>query len=517
MNSQMMLEDSLRTHFNYTAFRLGQKEIIEDIMSGKDVLGVLPTGSGKSICYQLPAALLDYGTVIVVSPLISLMVDQVKQLKAMNFKKVIAINSFMASIERKRAYDHLHTYKLIYISPELLQKNEIMEYLRKLKIRLFVIDEAHCISQWGHEFRPDYLKLASIIQSLDNPPLLALSATATPEVQQDIITALKVPNITKHIYPMDRDNIAFAVEQVTDNTQKQSIISELLANYQVPTLIYFSSRNMAETTARFLSEKLPFKRIAFYHGGMEQYDRITIQQQFMNDQLDVICCTSAFGMGVNKDNIRLVIHFHLPPQIEAYIQEVGRAGRDGKSSVSLLLFSEKDAYLPRKIIQKELPTADDLKLVFHELYKLYQAESLIPDDITQVENLFQISEIQWRFLTYQFEKHGMIEGNRIIYQRENWQQAFQQINNHRMKRSLLKENKLTEMLTWIHEKECLRKHLYKSFQSSYSSPKYQCCSNCGFSFANWKPVEKHIKETGTTTWQEKLEKLLLIGATDETK
>ncbi|WP_373892673.1 ATP-dependent DNA helicase RecQ [Virgibacillus sp. CBA3643] len=516
MNSHIMLEDSLKAHFNYTTFRLGQKEIIEDVMRGKDVLGILPTGSGKSICYQLPAALLE-GTVIVVSPLISLMVDQVKQLKAVNFKAVIALNSFMSPVDRKRAYDHLHKYKLIYISPELLQNNEVMGYLRRLKIRLFVIDEAHCISQWGHEFRPDYLKLSSIIQSFGKPSLLALSATATPDVQQDIITALKVPNITKHIHPIDRDNITFAVEQVTDDTEKQSIITELLANYQVPTLIYFSSRKMAEDTARLLSEKLPLKQIAFYHGGMEQYDRIMIQQQFMNDQLDVICCTSAFGMGVNKDNIRLVIHFHLPTQIEAYIQETGRAGRDGESSVSLLLFSEKDAYLPRKIIQKELPTADDLELAFHQLYKLYQTGELYPGDITQVESLFQINEIQWRFLTYQFEKHGMIKGNRIIYQQENWQHAFQQINNHRIDRSLLKENKLTEMLTWIHEKECLRKHLYKTFQTSYSKPKYQCCSNCGFSFATWMPVETNIEETAATTWQGKLKKLLLIGATDETK
>ncbi|UJL48117.1 ATP-dependent DNA helicase RecQ [Virgibacillus sp. NKC19-16] len=516
MNSQIMLEDSLKTHFNYTAFRLGQKQIIEDIMKGKDVLGILPTGSGKSICYQLPAALLD-GTVIVVSPLISLMVDQVKQLKAVNFKEAIALNSFMPPLERKRAYDHLHRYKLIYISPELLQKNEIMGYLRNLKIRLFVIDEAHCISQWGHEFRPDYLKLASIIQSLHNPPLLALSATATPDVQQDIISALNTPNITKHIYPMDRDNIAFNIEQVADDTEKQSIITKVLSNYQVPALIYFSSRKMAENTARILSEQLPLKRIAFYHGGMEQYDRITIQQQFMNDQLDVICCTSAFGMGVNKDNIRLVIHFHLPTQIEAYIQEVGRAGRDGESSVSLLLFSKKDEYLPRKIIKNELPTVDDLELVFNQLYELYQAGELLPSDMTQVENLFQINEIQWRFLTYQFGKHGMIEGNRIIYQQKNWEQAFQQINKHRIDRSSLKENKLREMLTWIHEKECLRKHLYKSFQSSYSNAKYQCCSNCGFSFANWKPVEKRIQETPATTWQDKLKKLLLVGATDETK
>ncbi|MBP1969637.1 ATP-dependent DNA helicase RecQ [Virgibacillus natechei] len=508
MSTRHILEEKLKTHFNYTSFRLGQKAIIEDVMSGKDVLGVLPTGSGKSICYQLPATLLD-GVTIVVSPLISLMIDQVKELKAFHFKKVVALNSFMSPTDRKLVFDNLHTYKLIYISPELLQKEEVLGRLRQLHISLFVIDEAHCISQWGHEFRPDYLKLNSIIRTLKKPSILALSATATPAVQQDIISALNTPSITKHVHPMDRDNISFSVERVMDDKEKQSTIINLLSHYNVATLIYFSSRQATEDTAKILSEKLASKRIAYYHGGMEQGDRITIQQQFMNDQLDIICCTSAFGMGINKDNIRLVIHFHLPLQIESYIQEVGRAGRDGETSASLLLFSEKDIYLPKNMIKSELPSFEDLKVVFQQLQNLYKAGDQLPKN--GAENLFQISETQWRFLQYQFEKHGMIEGNNIIFHEENWRQAFQWINNHRAERTLLKENKLREMLQWIHESECLRKHLYKSFQSSYNKPKYQCCSNCGFSFTNWKPKQKNIKAIPEGTWESKLKNLLLIG------
>lgn len=510
------LEYSLDRHFNYSSFRIGQKEIIQDIMQGNDVVGVLPTGSGKSLCYQLPAKILE-GTTIVVSPLISLMIDQVKQLKAIQFKEVVALNSFMEYAERKQVYEKLATYKLIYVSPELLQRKELLAYLRQIKISLFVIDEAHCISQWGHEFRPDYLKLHSIIELMNNPPIMALSATATINVQTDIITSLHRPNMIKRIYPMDRENITFSVREVLSDVEKQTAIIKLISNYRVPTLIYFSSRKTTENVAEMIASKVPSRRIAFYHGGMEQIDRISIQQQFMNDQLDVICCTSAFGMGINKSNIRLVIHYHFPFQIESYIQEVGRAGRDGDSSVSLLLYSKKDYYIPSNMIQKELPTETDLAFVFNQLIKLYKKQSELPSTEQQLENLFQVNEIQWRFLHHQFEKHGMIKDNIISYDQAHWRKVFQTIKQLRKDRILLKESKLAEMIQWMQKKECLRKHLYKGFQQSYAVPTYQCCSNCGFTFSEWKPAQTHVSEIDPTSWKVKLGSLLLIGDHDETK
>ncbi|MEC5422433.1 RecQ family ATP-dependent DNA helicase [Virgibacillus sp. C22-A2] len=513
---QSILETSLTQHFTYNSFRTGQLEIIQDVMNGNDVLGILPTGSGKSICYQLPAKLLD-GVTIVVSPLISLMIDQVKQLKAINFKEVVALNSFMTPFERKEVYKNLHTYKLIYVSPELLQKKELQQKLEQLNIRLFVVDEAHCISQWGHEFRPDYLKLNAIIKFLNNPTVMALSATATPTVQLDIVNALDKPNMIKHIYPMDRDNITFNIQKVANDQDKISVMAEKLLIYRTPTLIYFSSRKASEKVSAILSKKLPSKRISFYHGGMEQIDRISIQQQFMNDQLDIICCTSAFGMGINKSNIRMVIHYHLPPQLEAYIQEVGRAGRDGQSSVSILLFSENDIYLPKNIINKELPSAKEINVAFKELYHLYVVQGKLPDNESKIENLMGVNEIQWRFLCYQFEKNGMIIGNTINYNRKSWELAYNEITKLALKRLRAKENKLKEMLEWIHEEGCLRKHLYKGFQPSYSNPKYQCCSNCGFSWREWKPKETEILKYTADSWESKLKNLLLIGVTNEAK
>lgn len=508
------LEEQLEQHFNYRTFRIGQKEIIEDILLGNDVLGILPTGTGKSICYQLPAKMIE-GTTIVVSPLISLMLDQVKQLKANHFKEVVALNSFMEPSERKSIYKQLHQYKLVYVSPELLQQKILFDYLSKITVGLFVIDEAHCISQWGHEFRPDYLKLGTIVERLGNPPVLALSATATAEVQQDIVDSLHRPNMVKHIYPIDRENIAFYIQQVSDNQEKQGVITELLNQYHVPTLIYFSSRREAEHVAEVLAQKLSNKRICFYHGGMEQRDRIVIQQQFMNDQLDVICCTSAFGMGINKPNIRLVIHYHLPPQIESFIQEVGRAGRDGSSSISVLLYTENDIFLPKQLIEKELPSAGVLKHVMDTLYTLHKENNgILPHNEVALQNRFQVNVTQWRFMYFQFEKNGIIEDNRIIVNNKNWQTAYQQITKVIEERNKQKEVKLREMIAWVHDRRCLRRSLYRAFQNTIKEPTFYCCSNCGFKLSDWKPIETNKKtpKNNGQSWQEKLRTLLLIGS-----
>ncbi|RDW19095.1 ATP-dependent DNA helicase [Oceanobacillus arenosus] len=511
MNQQVTLEQELNKHFHYSSFRLGQKEIIEDVLQGKDVLGILPTGSGKSICYQLPAMLLD-GVTIVVSPLISLMIDQVKQLKAIQIKQVVALNSFMDPSERKKVYKNLHAYKLIYISPELLQQEEIIRLLQRTKISLFVIDEAHCISQWGHEFRPDYLKLNMIIEKLNNPRTLALSATATPTVQQDIIDLLNKPKMIKHVYPMDRSNLSFCIEEVSNDQEKLEYLTQHLKTYHVSTLIYFSSRIATENIAKLLSEKLPERKIAFYHGGMEQMDRITIQQQFMNDQLDIICCTSAFGMGINKGNIRFVIHYHLPLQLESYIQEVGRAGRDGKSSVCLLLFSNKDLFIPLNMIKNELPSEQILTFIYKYLSRLVSERKELPNNEVEIANLFQLNEIQWRFLRFQFEKHGMIANNRINFQEEKWKQSYQEIKQLIKDRTSIKEQKLNEILQWIHELGCLRKNLYKNFQPAYSMVDDQCCSNCGFSWSEWNPVQTKKAVNEEADWESKLRKLLLMNA-----
>ncbi|WP_249871891.1 RecQ family ATP-dependent DNA helicase [Oceanobacillus saliphilus] len=517
MQQTIPLEDYLQRYFHFNSFRTGQKEIIQDVLEGKDVLGILPTGSGKSICYQLPA-IIQEGTTIVVSPLISLMIDQVKELKANNFKGVVAINSFMNPAERRTVYTNLGSYQLIYVSPELLQQHELISHLKSMTIKLVVIDEAHCISQWGHDFRPDYLKLSETLEVLHHPTVMALSATATPEVQTDIIHSLGRPNMHKRIYPMDRENIAFCMEEVTDDVEKNERIIQLFKQFKIPALIYFTSRAVAEKTAEILSTHLPENNIAFYHGGMEQLDRISIQQQFMNGQLDIICCTSAFGMGINKSNIRLIVHYHLPLQLESYIQEVGRAGRDGNSSVGLLLFSPKDLYIPTNMIKNELPDETDLRNLFLYLKNLVTQEKMkITETNEQIENRLQISEIQWKFFRYQLEKHGIIKNNYIIYDEEQWNETMRLIQLIMKNRFMYKQEKLYDVFNWIHDKKCLRNQLYRNFQSGFRNATYQCCSNCGFSWNKWEPDETETNSKRISSWQANLKKLLLIGEFDETE
>lgn len=507
------LEYYLSKSFGYSSFREGQKEIIEDVLNGEDVLGILPTGTGKSMCYQLPAILLK-GTVIIVSPLISLMVDQVKQLKQQGMKRAVAINSFLDFRQKQDVMNRLNEYKLIYCSPEMLQNEVFLHHLQEnVSVSLFVIDEAHCISQWGHEFRPDYLKLDEILARLGEPTVLALSATAPFHVQQDIITQLKRPKMNKHVYPMDRDNIALTVEHVTNMEEKIERMKQVLSTHSVPTMIYFTSRQWTEKAAYELARSLNHLRIAFYHGGMEQTDRLLIQQQFMNDQLDVICCTSAFGMGVNKANIRFVIHAHIPSQVESFLQEIGRAGRDGEQSVSLTLYSPGDSEIPRRLLESELPDEEAVKRVLSYLKYLEKEKLPLPPE-EEVENVLELSEIQWRFLKYQLEKHDMIKGNNLKNINEATSEAYHSIVAFIAERRRIKQEKLSELLNWVHQTSCRRGSLYKSFQSTLKKPEGFCCDVCDFQFKEWKVNSIHpIKEE--SNWKRELQRIFLQGEAHE--
>ena len=518
LNKQFNLRSNLKKYFNYDHFREGQEEIIIDVLHGEDVLGVLKTGSGKSICYQLPAKILP-GLTIVVSPLISLMIDQVRQTKAFHFKEVVALHSMQNKSERKNVLQTLHLYKLLYISPELLQQREIIQRLKEREISLFVIDEAHCISEWGYDFRPDYLRIKSIIHTLGNPPILALTGTATREVQQDIIKELGRTEMNKHIYPIDRDNISLVVEEIDGNEMnKQAFLINILEKYKVPTIIYFSSRRKAEEIALLLSHQLTNRKISYYHGGMETMDRLKVQQQFMNDQLDIICCTSAFGMGINKKNIRLVIHYHLPTQIESFIQEIGRAGRDGKESVSLVLYQKRDIQLPLQIIENELPNHDEINFAMNQLYQLFIHQNEIPTNDNEIETFFQMKRTKWRFLHYQFETRGMIIHNKINFNLDDWNKSRKEITEFCQKRLQIKRKKVYEMIQWVNKEDCLRQHLYASFEQTMQQKDEQCCSNCHFSFQQWLTEAQTEKEKiHHHSWQEKLASLLLIGEhTNET-
>ncbi|WP_052947688.1 RecQ family ATP-dependent DNA helicase [Aneurinibacillus tyrosinisolvens] len=329
MNSEAMRQ-GLKTFFGHTTFRPGQMEIMQYVIRKENALGILATGGGKSLCYQLPALLMPHMTVVV-SPLISLMADQVRQLRSRGIRGVEYINSSLSMQEHNWKLNQVRqgNVKILYVSPEKLQQESFMKQLATMKVSLFVVDEAHCISQWGHDFRTDYQRLSQHIERLGSPPVLALTATATAEVQNDICRQLAIPGSNIVLQSVNRENICFDVQYVADEQAKAGAMLEKIKRLQGPGLVYFRSRNAAERaceTAR--QENVP--RCAYYHGGMPAEERLLLQQQFLNGELDIIFATNAFGMGIDKPDIRFVIHYHLPPDMESYLQEVGRIGRNGE-------------------------------------------------------------------------------------------------------------------------------------------------------------------------------------------
>ena len=500
------LQKALHKFYGYDHFRTGQEEILQSVLENHHTLGVLPTGTGKSICYQLPAFMRS-GLVIVVSPLLSLMEDQVKQLRARGFKRVAALNSFLDYEDKQQVMRNLQNYDLLYVSPEMLQNDFLINRLQSLHIQLFVVDEAHCISQWGQEFRTDYLRLAEVIRKLGSPPVLALTGTATPEVQTDIQHLLGDLDMDEHIYPMDRENISYFVQEVQDQQEKNDTMLALLHKIQAPTIIYFSSRNMAESTAAIIRTKMPEMPCAYYHGGMENEDRILIQQQFLSGQLQIICCTSAFGMGVDKEDVRLVIHYHLPSDKESFIQEVGRAGRDGKESVSVVLYSPGDWQIPVHLIEQDLPDKSSIQQMMRFLYQRVKGHQIELPAYELVVQHIPISETQWRFLLYQMEKHDIVKGNHLLYGKKAWKDFLDQIEKFVGDRKKHKLKQLQRMKDWVYTDTCRRQSLFAEFQQTVRQAKGRCCDNCGDTLAGWqvsftKPQPERIG------WREQLRHLL---------
>lgn len=497
----MDIDRVLQKRFSFKKYRPGQKEVISRVLSGQHTLAMLPTGTGKSLCYQLPGYLLN-GQVLIISPLLSLMQDQVEQMKMNGEKRVVAINSFLSFQEKQTVFSSIANYKYIFISPEMLGIESVLRVLQKLNVSLFVIDEAHCISQWGYDFRPDYLKLGVIRKKLGNPVTLALTATATKEIREDIMGSLETGKWSEIIYSVDRPNIAINVEKVVDYTKKPNRLLELVRNLKGPGIIYFSSKRLAEQTAAFLHEH-GMKRVMAYHGGMEQEQRILIQQQFVHGQLDIICATSAFGMGINKENIRFIIHYHMPLQIESYLQEIGRAGRDGNQSIAILLYSPGDEGLALQLLEGELPSREQIQY----LYSLLKDNASSFIDSKQIEEWKKIagfSDVQWRIVT-NFIKIS----NKSISELDNSISILMDFVEERLR---IKRSKIAWMLGWIHSESCRREAILHYFSEEKSSVQgiSNCCDHCGVDINMFK--EQCLSETRDKdffNWKRYLSEILL--------
>ncbi|HAP9584032.1 TPA: DNA helicase RecQ [Enterococcus faecium] len=343
------MNDLLKQYFGYDEFRPGQKEIIQKVIDQENVLGIMPTGSGKSICYQLPALLLD-GLTVVVSPLISLMKDQVDAANQLGIPATF-INSSLDGYETARRFQEIdrQQYRLLYIAPERFIMPDFIQAMKRWNVRMIAIDEAHCISQWGHDFRPSYLQMANQLDQLPNRPVIvALTATATVQVAADIKRLLKIPE-NNHIQTgFERENLRFQV--IKDQKKEQYLIEYLKINKNQSGIIYAATRKEVDRLYHLL-KKFDFS-VGRYHGGLNENERTEMQEAFLYDRLQLIVATNAFGMGINKSNVRFVIHYQIPSSLEAYYQEAGRAGRDGLSSEAILLFSPQDIQVQKFFIQQ---------------------------------------------------------------------------------------------------------------------------------------------------------------------
>ena len=342
MKQKMSLQESLKYYFGFDTFKGDQEAIIKNLLDGNDTFVLMPTGGGKSLCYQLPALLME-GTAIVISPLIALMKNQVDAIKHYSEEDNLAhfLNSSLnkASIEQVKEDVKSGKTKLLYVAPESLTKEDNVEFLQSVKISFYAVDEAHCISEWGHDFRPEYRRIRPIIEKIGKSPIIALTATATDKVRTDIKKSLGIPDAKDFKSSFNRPNLYYEVRSKTKDIDKD-IIRFIRQNEGKSGIIYCLSRKKVEELAEILqANKI---RAAAYHAGLEQQVRSETQDKFVMEEIDVIVATIAFGMGIDKPDVRFVIHYDIPKSLEGYYQETGRAGRDGGEGKCIAFFTNKD-------------------------------------------------------------------------------------------------------------------------------------------------------------------------------
>lgn len=353
---------ALRHYFGYDAFRPGQVDVVASVLSGSDTLGVLPTGGGKSLCYQVPALVLP-GLTVVISPLISLMKDQVDRLTSRGIPAAF-LNSTLGAgeVSLRLARAARGELKLLYVAPERFEAADLQRCMKACRLSLLAVDEAHCISEWGHEFRPSFRRIAGVRAKLGFGQVVALTATATPRVRDDIARQLGMSHPRVIVGGFDRPNLHYAVQESRDDDAKDRALGTILRSHERPAIVYASTRAAVERIARRLTRS--GVRALPYHGGLDDDHRREVQETFMEGGIDTIVATNAFGMGIDKSNVRLVAHYGMPGTLEAYYQEAGRAGRDGLPARCVLLHAYRDRFTHEWFIRGNFPARPAVERVY---------------------------------------------------------------------------------------------------------------------------------------------------------
>jgi ATP-dependent DNA helicase RecQ len=482
---------TLNERFGHTAFRPGQDRIIEAVLQGQNALVVMPTGSGKSLCYQLPSLMRD-GCTIVISPLIALMKDQVDSLHAQSIEATY-INSSLSTqeqFERLRAC-RAGAYKLLYVAPERFRNARFLSAVEQMNVSLFAVDEAHCISEWGHDFRPDYLRLHEAIAHLNQPQVLALTATATVDVQRDIVQQLGCPDMQQFVTGFNRSNLTYRVQAQHAMAAKLQLLKELLAVQDGGSvIIYAATRRSVENVAAALSTR--GMDVLIYHAGLSDAMRRRTHDAFMARPHSVIVATNAFGMGVDKPDVRRVIHFNLPRTIEAYYQEAGRAGRDGEPAECVVLFSFSDVKIQEFLLEQSYPERSYIEDVYAQMVALSRRHAEVP----------------WRYLL-PYRGHGssamMLDATVKILETAGYVERITQYGGGEaaaanpmirllaepvassqldidygalQRRKRHESQKLRQVMRYVNTRGCRRYHILSYFGEPWELPNCGACDRC---------------------------------------
>lgn len=495
----MEIADALREYFGFEHFRPGQEEAISQILAGRDVFVVMPTGAGKSLIYQLAALLLP-GTTLVVSPLIALMKDQVDVLRRRGLAATF-INSSQEPVERAEQLSVLAAggYRIVYVAPERFRSRQFRAALAGVTVSLLAIDEAHCVSEWGHDFRPDYLQLAEARRDLGYPPTVALTATATQRVQSDVPRLLEMATAHSLVLGFDRTNLHFEVIWASDTAAKLRSLQTQLEGAAGAAIVYVATRHDAEYVADFIRQEMGLNA-APYHALLEANQRSRTQDDFLAGRLQVVVATSAFGMGIDRSDVRLVLHFTLPGSLAAYYQAAGRAGRDGLPARAVLLFTPSDSSLHRYFIENDFPLPGAVAQLHASLPPLGRIRW------GDLERITGLTQTKVRLVLHQLQFGGVVLQD--LDERDGWfkietgvlsDDALESIAGRVAARREHRHTELDGMVRYAALRQCRRRALLDHFGDATVNQVEHCCDGCSAEVAEGSSeIEQALPRPGDT-------------------